>query len=276
MGDSLVRRCARRPFAGLRLPGAVADRSARIRRRLRANAPFGLCAIVVSTLALLASATVLAQTVPDAPQNVRPASHGNQSITLLWDPAPDNGSAVTGYQVRHAQGTAPTGAWTVVAGGASAGTYPFTGLAPGTSYTIELRALNGVGAGPAASFTKTTVRPPWQVRNLTATPGNGRVLLGWERPSSVGGEGAVLVRYEYRRKEGNDAWGAWQFAGDPNSNGRVLTGLDNGTRYSFQVRAVNQGLAGADGSPVSAMPAAALRLDESAAESGQGGQDLRR
>ena len=245
MGDSLVSCRQRLPFAGPRLWGALGEGRAPVHRSLRGNNPFGLDAIFVSTLALLASATVLAQTVPDAPQNVRPASHGNQSITLLWDPAPDNGSAVTGYQVRHAQGTAPTGAWTVVA------------------------------AGPAASFTKTTVRPPWQVRNLTATPGNGRVLLGWERPSSVGGEGAVLVRYEYRRKEGNDAWGAWQFAGGPNSNGRVLTGLDNGTRYSFRVRALNQGLAGPEGSPVSATPAPQLRLNVSTGGFRQGGDGVR-
>ena len=129
--------------------------------------------------------------------------------------------------------------------------------------------------GTAASLTKTTVRPPWQVRNLTATPGNGRVLLRWERPSSLGGEGAMLVRYEHRQKEENNAWGAWHFAGDPNSNGRVLTGLDNGTRYSFCVRAINQGLAGPDGSSVSTAPAPQLRLNASSGGFRQGGDGVR-
>ena len=90
-------------------------------------------------MALLASATALAQTAPDAPENVRPASHGSQSITLRWDPAPDNGSPVTGYQVRHARGTTPTGAWTNVAGGGSARTYPFTGLTPGETAEAAVR-----------------------------------------------------------------------------------------------------------------------------------------
>ena len=52
--------------------------------------------------------------------------------------------------------------------------------------------------------------------------------------------GARIVRYEYRQQDGDGPFGAWQIIGaDPPPTTHRVTGLMNGTRYTFQVRAVN-------------------------------------
>ena len=78
-------------------------------------------------------------TVPDAPQNLT-AAPGDGRVTLTWQaPANDGGSAVTGYEYRHAEGpSVPTEtAWQ------SAGTSltaTIGSLTNGTGYAFEARA----------------------------------------------------------------------------------------------------------------------------------------
>ena len=70
------------------------------------------------------------------------------------------------------------------------------------------------------------------------------MTLSWGAPSSDGG--SRIVRYEYRLQVGNGAVGKWQIIGDRRGEeSHVVTrrhrvvGLDNGTSYTFQLRAVN-------------------------------------
>ena len=214
-------------------------------------------AIIVGTIALLGTGTGFAQTatVPGEPVNLTTTAYGNRSMTLRWQPAPDNGSPITRYQVRHAQGI-PTGGWTNVPGRGAGRTYPFSNLASGTSYTFQVRAINAIGSSSPASITTTTAGAPGAVRSLSANPANERAILRWDRPSSVGGQGALLIRYEYQQKAGSGNWSDWKFIGGAHSSSRLVTGLSNGTKYSFRVRAVNQDkLTGPDGSTVSTTPA---------------------
>ena len=75
-------------------------------------------------------------------------------------------------------------------------------------------------------------------RNLTATPGNGRVTLRWERPSDDGG--SPVTGYEYRHAQGSSVPSntSWRSAGLDQE--RTIAGLTNGLRYAFEVRAVNR------------------------------------
>ena len=104
-----------------------------------------------------------------------------------------------------------------------------------TSFTAQgdaalIRVSGTVDTGPVLS-------PPTAPRSLTATPGDGRVTLQWTAPAD-NGSGAI-VRYEVRRAEGNSVPmnTAWQSAGLNLSH--TVTGLDNDTAYTFEVRAVN-------------------------------------
>ena len=84
---------------------------------------------------------------------------------------------------------------------------------------------SGGGGGPRTSA-------PGAPRNLTAMVGDGEVLLSWETPTSDGG--TAVTDYEYRINRS----GPWIPTGSTGTT-HTVTGLDNGTVYVFEVRAVN-------------------------------------
>ena len=91
---------------------------------------------------------------PDAPQ--RPAglraTPGHQQVRLTWS-RPNPNHPVTSYQYRQSTdgGTTWNPDWTAVTGsGAATAEHLLTDLANGTTYTFELRALNGSTEGPSA------------------------------------------------------------------------------------------------------------------------------
>ena len=86
------------------------------------------------------------------------------------------------------------------------------------------------GGGAPGGGPRQTV--PEATRNLTAAGGNGEVVLTWDAPASDGG--AAITDYEYRINRRNP----WISIGSTNTT-HTVTGLDNGTEYVFEVRAVN-------------------------------------
>ena len=84
----------------------------------------------------------------------------------------------------------------------------------------------GSGGGPATSV-------PGPPTNLTAVGGDGQVVLSWDAPASDGG--AAITDYEYRINGRNP----WISTGSTDTT-HTVTGLDNGTAYTFDVRAVNR------------------------------------
>ena len=83
----------------------------------------------------------------------------------------------------------------------------------------------GGGGGPRTSV-------PGAPTNLTAVGGNGEVVLSWDAPASDGG--AAITDYEYRI----DGRNPWISIGSTLTT-HTVTGLVNGTAYTFEVRAVN-------------------------------------
>ena len=84
--------------------------------------------------------------------------------------------------------------------------------------------------------------PPQAPVILTAAAGDGAVRLEWSPPGNDGG--SEIRRYEYRLKEGRGEYGEWAPIPDSavdevNASGYTLMGLDNGTIYVFELRAVN-------------------------------------
>jgi uncharacterized repeat protein (TIGR02543 family) len=89
---------------------------------------------------------------------------------------------------------------------------------------------------------------PSAPRNLTATPGDGKVTLNWDIPEDNGG--APITHYQVSNNDGV----TWQTAAS--STSYTFTGLTNGTEYTFKVRAVNSEGPGAEAS-ITATPAVA-------------------
>ncbi|WP_419554669.1 Calx-beta domain-containing protein [Candidatus Poriferisodalis sp.] len=95
--------------------------------------------------------------------------------------------------------------------------------------------------------------PPLAVGNLRAQAGNTEATLRWSAPAAPAPDhGQPVLHYEYRVKEGTNAFGAWTMV--PGSDGATtshkFTGLTNGTVYTYEVRAEN--VAG-DGAETSVM-----------------------
>jgi len=135
-----------------------------------------------------------------------------------------------------------------------------------------LHSGNGVNDGELTvnvtddEASSTTPGSPTPPRNLEATGGNKEVLLSWMAPADDGG--ASIVRYEYRQKSRNGPFGGWQIITDRpgedshvNTRRHLVTGLRNGTTYTFELRAVNDnGAASRPSESASATPEETLSV----------------
>ena len=107
-------------------------------------------------------------------------------------------------------------------------------------------------AGDTVELKITTTDPG--APTLTATPGPEKVTLNWTPPTTSGG--SAITGYEYRQRTGDDyADDAWTAI--PNSASLTsydVTGLTDGTPYTFQLRAHNSSGAGLYSNEVTATP----------------------
>ena len=92
------------------------------------------------------------------------------------------------------------------------------------------------------TVTRAAVEPPAVPTGFSATADNRHVALAWNAPASDSG----VTHHEYRYKTDGgypDAWKEIPFSapGGFNEDGFSVTGLDNGTAYTFQLRAVGAG-----------------------------------
>ena len=200
--------------------------------------------------------SVTPRTTPAAPE--LSATPGNREVTLAWTPPDDGGSAITKYQYHRKEGTGSFGAWQDIpssgVGEPHETRYTVTNLTNGTAYTFEVQAKNAAGADAASTVSVTPRTTPGAPINLSATPENKQVTLAWTPPDDGG---AAIGSYEYRqsRDEGRTWSPDWTpiSGSGANTTSYTVTGLSNGTAYTFEVRAKNA--AGADAaSTVSVTP----------------------
>jgi hypothetical protein len=175
------------------------------------------------------SAAVTPVTEPGAPTAVS-ATAGNAQATVSWTAPSDNGGApVTGYTV-----TSSPGAKTCTTSGATSCTV--TGLTQGSTYTFTVTATNAKGTGPAsaASAPVTLSLPPDAPTNVSATAGDGQATLTWTAPASNGG--STVTSYTVTASPGG---ASVTVSGNPAPTTAAVTGLTNGTAYTFAVVAHN-------------------------------------
>ena len=169
--------------------------------------------------------------LPTAPTGVQVTARTSVQITVVWAAAvvPD-GYPITAYEVSTDGAT-----WTEI--DAETFTATITGLSAGTKYTIRVRAVNANGNSTAATVSATTQSTPGPVTGLTVTNTLlNSVAFTWSPPTA----GATVIRYEYRVKKGADGtYGGWVSVALTRI--AAATGLDEGTLYTIEVRAVAVG-----------------------------------
>ncbi len=221
---------------------------------------------------------------PPAPAGLT-ATGGDGQVVLSWTSAGSGGPPIVRWEYRkqsRAAADAAFGAWdtdwtTVSRSGPSTTQATVKGLANGTLYRFQVRAVNGLadwvpsgqlaaGSGDGAAAQSLEVVPgrvPAAPRQVTAVPGDGEVKITVVAPLRAASAGDAkwtsVLGYDVRvRRTGSEAFDAWQSLGTPvpqpqnpspatatprhraESVGVPVGGLVNGVGYEFEVRAVNR------------------------------------
>ncbi|MDC0359490.1 S8 family serine peptidase, partial [Acidimicrobiales bacterium] len=160
---------------------------------------------------------------PDAPTNPETA-YGDSQVTVSWTaPADDGGTSITEYTVtatpgNHACETASTSC-------------AVTGLTNGTEYTFTIVATNTNGdSDPSAEASATPSTTPGAPTNPGASHGDSQVTVSWTAPADDGG--ASITGYTVTAAPGGATC-------TTASTSCAVTGLTNGTEYTFTVTATN-------------------------------------
>lgn len=114
-------------------------------------------ALRVFAIFFAALVSVAANAQPVAPVGLY-ATAGDEQAVLRWNPS--SNSDIARYEFRFGAGEAPEfNAWAEVPGGAGAVEHTVFGLANGSRYVFEVRAVDSSGAGEAAAC-----RAGWRCR----------------------------------------------------------------------------------------------------------------
>lgn len=165
-------------------------------------------------------------TEPSAP-TIGTAVAGNAKAAVSFGaPSSNGGSAITSYTVTSSPGG--------ITATDTASPITVTGLANGTAYTFTVRARNAVGLGaPSAasnSVTPSAQTAPGSPTIGTATAGNAQASVSFTAPASNGG--SAITSYTATSSPGS-------FTATAAASPLVVTGLTNGTAYTFTVTATN-------------------------------------
>jgi len=188
-----------------------------------------LCAISISAPAAATTGTVVPP--PTSAPVILSASPGNAKVTISWSPV----DGVAGYKVfrNSAQVATTTGT-----------THTSYNLVNGTTYSFAVAAYTSGGNGPLSVLVM--VMPFAPPTGVTAASGDQRVTLNWQLSAGA-------TSYTVYRKFGS-ALVYTELATGVVAPPFVDSGLTNGTRYYYQLRAFTADAQSGLSASVSAVP----------------------
>ena len=229
----------------------------------------------MATASLTVTVTDVAEAAgtPDAPAVAQDATDPTGSLAVSWD-APDRngGPEITGYDLRYRESDTET--WEDGPLGVNDKSTTIGSLEAGTSYDVQVRALNGeTPSGWSASGTASTsalTAPAGAPTGLTATAsgssadsGDTVVTLSWTAPAETGG--AAITGYQVEHSL--TGTGAWRNrSADTGTTATTFThsGVNSGSTRYYRVSAINSKGAGDPSAIVEATtaPAPAVQIRE--------------
>ena len=195
--------------------------------------------ILLFALAMGTSAYAVA---PDAPTGIAAAAGNTQATVTFDDPA---NATITIYTAT----SNPAGGLTNTCAGPTACTITVTGLTNGTPYTFTVTATNadGTSLSSVASASVTPATVPGAPTAATATAGDAQASVAFMAPASDGG--SAITGYTVTSNPGG-------FIASGVATPLIVTGLTNGTAYTFTVTATNiMGTGAASAASISVTPA---------------------
>jgi hypothetical protein len=154
---------------------------------------------------------------------------GDAKATLDWEPV--DGS--TGYQIFK---TTVSGAYDIPAATVSSNVYSYEalGLNNGTMYYFVVKASNTGGISAASNEVGVTPSAPTTIpeapTQVTAIASDGYAMVSFQPPAHNGG--SPITHYEVTSSPGS-------IVATGTTNTITVTGLTNGTTYTFTVKAIN-------------------------------------
>ena len=180
------------------------------------------------------STDTLAVSTPPGTPTIGTATAGNGQASVAYTaPSSNGGSTITSYTA-----TSTPGNFTGTVSQSGSGSITVTGLTNGTAYTFKVKATNSIGTG-SESGASNSVTPaaaptvPGAPTIGTATAGDGQATVSYTAPASNGG--STITSYTATSTPGSIT-GTISQSG---SGSITVTGLTNGTAYTFKVKATN-------------------------------------
>jgi predicted RNA-binding protein with TRAM domain len=193
--------------------------------QLRAVNAVGSGTATSTTSGTPASASV----APGAP-SITSITSGNTQLSVAFTAGVDGGSAITNYEYSTDAGST----WTTRSPIATTSPILISSLTNGTSYNVQIRALNAVGTGAATASTAGTPSTTPSAPTITSiTAGNSQLSVVFTTGSDGG---SAITTYKYSIDGGlNFSTRQTGTTASP----IVITGLSVGASYNVQIKAVN-------------------------------------
>jgi len=172
---------------------------------------------------------------PDAPTTVLSVVDNTGGVDVSWTaPANTGGNAISDYTLQSCVVDVCT---TFTRAATTAISVKVTGLTKGTAYTFQVAAVNAAGTGVYSAKSSPAVVPravPGTPLNFMVAADDKQANLSWDAPAN---NGDVISDYVVKSCRLTTCT---EFVHEPSSNTTItVTGLSNGTGYTFKVAAKN-------------------------------------
>ncbi|MDQ1481428.1 MAG: large repetitive protein, partial [Actinomycetota bacterium] len=174
--------------------------------------------------------------LPGAP-NVPTTTNGEEHVTVHWTaPLSGPGFPVTDYVVTEYLGGVEQDS---VTADASTTSQLFSGLTNGTTYTFTVTAINANGNGPESAPASVTIGVPNPPTGITAVSGANQATVSWSAPPA---DDLTITGYTVASQISGVTQATQTF--NSTATTQTITGLTNGTPYTFKVASITASATG--------------------------------